>query len=340
MRVQCSISNIEFSVEHFPATLFSREVSHPIFSLPQKKLLTFLHKWSGSELTSTDSYLLFLALLNSSDMVQFRVPVFRNPKTDSIVANHMESLAKIVVRMNTVTNPITVFHPVVISQDTRFLENIGDWIDSWQRNYEDFLDGYASAHDNRKLITREAALERLIKNPHKPLASYAGQIAEWAQISGEFPSFLTISPFTKQPIPIAEYWKTLIVKAANPENIFTLPKADLEELLEHCELNVKIGNIFANALFKILRGALARQKDFLGLDTNWVTPNSGGFEILSPEHAQMKILIDAAPESEPIKSTYPKLIDYLRAKTRWDMKMKFTAEVAPHNTVTDSKYGI
>jgi hypothetical protein len=331
MKIQCGLSNVEFTCEHFPASLFSRECYHPIFHLPQKKLLGFLHKWGGGELTSTDSYLLFLAILNSSELVQFRVPVFRNEKTDSIVALNMETLAKAVIKLNTVATPSFNFPSFAITVETRFLENIPHWIQAWEDAYKDFLDGYKSAHENQKLIKREAALERLIKNPYKAIHSYAGQIAEWAALAGDFPTYLVLSPFNGVKVPMAEYWKAIIIKAASPDgNIFQIPRVDLEDLIEHCECNVPIGNIFAHSLFKIIRGCRDKQKDFLGLDNSYITPMSGtgGFEILSPEHAQIKIMIDSAPAEKPVRSAYPKLIDWLRAEARWNMKAALEAEIA------------
>src|SRR3990172_712457 len=100
MKILCSISSTEFNVEHFPGYLSSREVSHPIFYLPQKKLLSYMAKWSGSELTRTDSYLLFLAILNSTELVHFRVPIFKDNRTDSIIAQNMEKLALTVTKLN------------------------------------------------------------------------------------------------------------------------------------------------------------------------------------------------------------------------------------------------
>mgnify|MGYP000735790344 CR=1 FL=1 len=54
-KILCAYSGIEFSCEHFPITLHARESYHPIFNVPQKKLLSYLGKWAGNELTPTDN---------------------------------------------------------------------------------------------------------------------------------------------------------------------------------------------------------------------------------------------------------------------------------------------
>src|SRR6476659_7008978 len=109
MKILCAYSSLEFNVDHFPGYLDSMESHHPVFDIPQKKLLCYTGKWASGALTLTDSYLLFLALLKSSDRVDFRVPVFRNEKTDSIVARNMEYLVRTIIKLNAVHNRSEVF---------------------------------------------------------------------------------------------------------------------------------------------------------------------------------------------------------------------------------------
>jgi hypothetical protein len=326
MKILCGISGLEFSCDHFPAYLSSREVTHPIFNLPQKKLISYLGKWASSELTPTDSYLLFLAILNSSELVEFRVPVCRSHETDSIVAQNMEHLAKIVSRLNTVTNPGVCFPHYAIGPETKFLSNIKYWIENWNEAYKDYQDGYSKEYESRKLITREAALERLIKNPHLPISAYASKIAEWASIAGNFPEYLTTSPFSGLKISMGDYWKEIIQKCSREESLFSVPQVDIADLLEHCELNISIGTIYSNALFKVLRHALERQKNFLGLGDMDLT--RGKYQILgaddTTETANIKAMIDSAPETEPTLAQYPNKLAFLKAKLRWQMAKKYS----------------
>lgn len=325
MKVLCAMSGIEFECQYFPAYLTSREVSHPIFSVPQKKLISYLGKWGRQELTSTDSYLLFLSILNSSELVEFRVPAFRVEETDSIVAQNMESLAKIVTKLNAVTNPSVVFPRYAITPDTKSLTNISHWIANWNDAWQDFQDGYSKEYDNRKLIVRENALERLIKSPHLSVSSYASKLADWAAVAGEFPENLKVSPFTGQKISCSQYWKEIIIRCTKEESIFSVPQRDIEYLLTHCECNISIGNISSNALFKVLRRALERQKNFLGLGD--MDLSGIKYQILdqsdTTESANIKAMIDSAPEHEPSLSQYPSKIAYLKAKLRWQMAKKY-----------------
>jgi len=339
VKITCSISSIEFSVEHFPGSLSSREVHHPVFSMPQKKLLSYLGKWASSELTPTDSYLLFLAILNSSELVEFRVPAIRTSNTDSIIAQSMEHLAKCVSRINAVTNPAVTFPRYVISPDTKSLENVKHWIENWNQSYQDFKDGYSKQEDSRKLIVRETALERLIKNPHLPVSAYASKIAEWAAVAGSFPTYNTISPFSGLRISMSDYWKDIISKVSREESIFSVPQVDIEDLLEHCEQNISIGTIYSNALFKVLRHAITKQKNFLGLGD--MDLSKAKYQILSgddtTESANIKAMIDSAPESEPSLDQYPNKIAYLKAKLRWQMAKKYGTTDTPTQNTGDTE---
>jgi hypothetical protein len=331
MKILCAISGVEFTCEHFPGYLSSREVSHPIFSLPQKKLLSYLGKWASGELTPTDSYLLFLAILNSSTLIEFRVPVARNEETDSIIYQNMEQLAKTISKLNVVTSPAAVFPRYAVGPDTKYLTNVKHWIENWEEAFLDFQSGYARDYDARKLITRETALERLIKNPHLPVSSYAAKIADWASVAGNFPDYLTISPFSGLKIKMSDYWKEIIVKCSKEESIFSVPQIDIQDLLEHCENNISIGTIFSNALFSVLRKALEKQKNFLGLGD--MDLSRGKYQILSDddttETANLKAMIDSAPDHEPRIEEYPNKLAYLKAKLRYQVARKYGA--SPEN---------
>lgn len=325
MKILCRLSGVEFVVEHFPGTFHSREANHPIFQLEQKRLLSYLGKWSGGELTTTDSYLLFLALLNSTELVHFRTPVYRTPQTDSLIAQNMESLARSIIKMNAVRSAEKTFPSYVISPDTRELTNVKYWIENWISGYDDWRSGYKSAHDSAKLIRREQALERLIKNPHKRVQEYAGQLADWASIAGEFPQYSVKSPFSGLEISLSEYWQQLIVRCTRSEQLFSIHRPDLEELLEHCEDKVSAGSIYAFNLFKVLRAAMEKQRNFLGLGDQDLGKTT--YTLLdqssSVEDANIKMMIDSAPTEKPRRDQYPKLFDFMRANARWEMAQRY-----------------
>jgi hypothetical protein len=337
MKILCSLSSTEFNCEHFPGSFTSREIHHPIFSLPQKRLLSYLGKWSEGGLTPTDSYLLFLALLKSSDLIEWRVPVMRSADTDAIVANNMEALVRILIKLPTIPSYEDILPHYVISPDTRFLGNVQHWISNWRSCYEDYKSGYKSAHESAIIIRRENALIRMIKSPHRKAQEWAPQLAEWAAVAASFPVFLTPSPFSSSPIPtpkpLAEIWKEIICRCTRDEHIFSIPDSDLQELLTHCETNIPFGSIQSHALFSVLRKAATRKKTFLDLGDPDL---KSSYAILSTqqtaESANMTALINSAPTQEPIREHYPSDFMFKKAKLRWDMAVKYGVASSPTST--------
>lgn len=337
MKILCSLSGIEFNAEHFPGTFYSREISHPIFYLPQKRLLSYTGKWASGELTRTDSYLLFLALLNSSEQVEFRTPVFRNEQTDSIIALNMESLVRTVIKINAVRNPSVTFPRFAVTTETRFLSNVHHWIETWKEAYTDFENGTRKDYETRKLVHREAALQRMIKNPHKDIREYAAQLADWAAIAGEFPAFLIQSPWNSLKIPCSEYWKAIIIRAARNEFLHSVSGSDLQELLEHCEDKIPVGSIYSHALFKLLRHAKERLTNYLGFgDVDLKSTYTLLEDSTTIESANLRAMIDSAPDHPPKIEEYPNKFKFLQAKLKWDMARKYEKEQGAGKSASSS----
>lgn len=323
MRILCGISGIDFNVDHFPGFLANREVNHPIFSVPQKRLLSYTGTFFKPDaLTPTDKYLLFLALLHSSELVEWRLPVVQTPATQSIISRNFEPLVHTLCKINSVDAPSVVFPRFIVGVETRNLANVHFWIDNWKECYKEFLNGYRSTTESQKLIRRETALERLIKNPHKSIGEYASQLADWAVSAGdlvnEFKQQIP-NPLTGKPSSLADYWRVIIIRCAKNDRIYSIPKVDIEEIIEYYESELDtVGSIYSHELLKCLRAAHKRHGDYLGLDLGSAT-----YEIVGDDDnvmaGNLKLMIDLAPETEPQKKDYPDTVTYMRAKMRYMM---------------------
>jgi len=332
MRILCAYSGLEFKVEYFPAVLNSREVCHPIFYLPQHKLISYIPKWYGGELTGTDSYLLYLALLNSTDLVEWRVPAIKTDKSVAIVAHNMPALVSIVSKINIVKHPSFVLPRFVISPETKSLENSSFWIQAWIDAYAEWSDGYKTRSYDEKLRRREEALERLINNSARTVGSYATILAEWAALAGNFPQ--GTQDVRGKQVPLTDYWKSIIKACASNESIFSIPKNDLEELVEYCEQEIPHGSIYAHTLMAFLRGGLKKQTNYLGLG-DIDLDSEVTYRILSPdtsiEDANKQTLIDSAPKEEPRENQYPTKFAYLKAKMRYSLAQQYKSSTRESN---------
>lgn len=324
MKIVCAYSSLVFSAEYFPGTLESRESHHPVFDIPQRQLLEYRSKWMANQLTEIDSYLLFVAILKSTELVQFRTPVTRTAQTAAIVAKNMDALIKITHRINLILYPAStnIFPQYVISTDTRDLANVSYWISNWNDRYLEYRSGKVRDIQDRK----DVALERLIKSSHRPPSSYSGTIAKWAAVAGDFPISNVSSPFKANTlVTLREYWIEIIERSIRNEYIFQVPDADLDELVEHCETNIDIGTIQSQLLFKFLRAAQKRKRDFIKLGDADIKRST--YEILTStdnvQDANIRAMLQMAPEAEPKPEAYPSRLAYLKAKMRWDMAKKF-----------------
>lgn len=212
MKAICALSGISFHCDHFPATVSSQDLAHPLFYVRQEKLLSYVETlWQEGELTEIDSYLLFLAILESTGQVEWRVPVYRTEKTASIVANNMERLSTICRRIIGLPNKAKVLPFFSISKECNTLDNISSWLESWEQALASYIRGYKSESELRRKLDLEGYLEKLIKDKNKPIASYSQTLANWADVAGNFPRGLTPLP-NGQSLPLNVYWKQIITR--------------------------------------------------------------------------------------------------------------------------------
>ena len=326
-KIICAKSGIEFSCEHLPFSVSSREVSHPLFSVSSKKLVSLAGMWSAGKLSHTESYLTYLALLNSTGLIEWRVPASYHSKTNSIIANNMEQLIHIIGKIDIIKHPSFVLPHFVITPDTSSLENSYHWIQIWNQNYNDWAQNIKDHSNDQELQRRELGLQKLIKSSHKNIEDYPKILANWARIAGDFPTFSVQIRGVKMSID--DYWESIIIKCAKAESIFQVPEADLRELIEHCEEHiVGDGSIYAIALMKYLRKGAEMQKNYLGLGDIDLSKNSlTSYRILKPtesaEDANIQNMIDSAPTSEPNRKDYPDAISYIKAKARWNIASNY-----------------
>ena len=328
MRIKCAYSGLELQITYFPGSLTHNECVHPVFYIPQKTLLSYIRKWGAGELTKHDSYLLYLALLNSTELVEFRTNArYEVGKTDSIIAQNMEALARIIAYSNIIKHPSFSLPKIAITKETSNLFNSNIWIQNWMDCYYSFQQGFLKEREIQKIRQREALLQTFIKNVNKPISHYAKILADWAAEAGDFPTFpITVDG---KSTSCREYWKTIIIRCCKSESIFTILGSDLEELILHCEDNIEHGSIYSHTLMELLRAGQRRQQNYLGLGD--VDLTSTTYQIIADtdtvEDAAKMELILSAPASIPIEGNYPSKIAFLRAKLKYGMKLEYEKQM-------------
>jgi hypothetical protein len=328
-KILCSKSGIQFKAEYFPIAFTSGELHHPIFYAPLKRLWKFYPKWQTGELGTVDSYLYFLALLNSTQLVQWRTAALRHADTDAIVQQYMEPLFSTIGHIAAIRNPRFILPRFVISTETRTLTNIKYWIQAWEESYSDFCNGLKDQDIRSQVQRREAALERLIKNPAIKPQRYAHLLAQWAALAGSFPTFsVTIAGVTQS---CSDYWQDIICKCYNHVDIIQIPERDLVELLEHCEQEIELGSIYSYHLFNTLREGLETVRGFFGIGATT-------FSILSNDSdvgvSNLQLLIDSAPTEEPQRRDYATEFAFIKARMKWSLAVASATSATTTTTTT------
>lgn len=325
MKTICAISGLELTTSYFEGHSKATNYYHPIFTIPQNKLIGHTATFFAGSMNSKDSYLLFLAILRSTGQFTFKTPAsYLGELTDSIVAQNMEHLLRIVSSINQVTHPSFVLPSISITKETCSLANTPQWLSIFKEALLDFQDAYKSVSLGQSILKKEAQLETLIKNPSKTPANYAASLASWAALAGSFPSFAINSPLGK--MTCSQYWQAIIRKCVNRESTFAIPAKDIEELTTHCYENIPAGSIYSHALFSLLKnGDTSDLLDFKLLDSSTTD--------LDLEIATFQVMAAAAPEQEPQKHQYASKLAYLQAKARWDIKVQLDAEQAAKATL-------
>ena len=348
----CAISGVSFATEHMPISLSltAREVSHPIFSASYSQLSLVASDWVDDKLDKTQSYLLYLALFNITDMIHFRVPVTRSDKTDAIVAANMPALLKIVdviIHVGTQRCKSNLLLPeFVVTPDNKQFLNSKHWIELWQAAHLNYLDGYKSSNHLQKIADKEARLEALIKDKSKDISSYAVQLANWAYDVAGFASYQsTVFGMTSKdgsPLKIGEYWRQLIVDCAKRTDIYMIHDADLSELIEELEDNISVASsgIFGHTVLALLNSTRKAKAEFFTLGEVDVTSRGTMYKILnaedSVEDANKIVIIQSAPLTEPKESEYPNKLAYIKARTKWDMACRYAASDAIRAEINNS----
>lgn len=315
MKVLCKYSGIEFNVDNF-ANMRIQHI-HPLFSCAPKQLLSRAGDWAAQKLNEKERRLLFLSLLYTTELVEFRVTA---APADSVVQSNMESLIKFIGWQSGISSPQLALPRFVVSAETRTLANAKYWLEIWWQARKDFEDGYRAFSDLAKLRNREVALERLIKNHQKKTEDYSGILAAWAMDASNV------------PVALREYWISLF--KLKGLNIYQAKTVDLEEIVEHMTEYLDHGSIYAAATLRHMRVMLAKNKT--GLNFGLGIPDeelekldfevalSTPFRIVEDEVETYNKQVAAAeaPEDEPSQRDYPSRLAYLKAKAAWILARK------------------
>lgn len=315
MKLYCQYSGVNFNLPQLPTLKSTVLTVHPIFHMDKKALFKLYSDWADGLMESeTDRRLVFLAMLNSTDLIDWRATA--NP-TDACVQANMPSLYYTTRWATAIQTPGFKLPKFAITNDTRKLENISHWLQVWENIRENFDISYRTTSQIEKQKTREEMLEKLIKSRGET-GRFAGLLCQWAFDAASVPE------------NIRDYWRQILTSKGI--NIFSIPSVDMAELVEHFEDSLaEHGSIYSYTFLSYIRSLQKQIVTGLGfnitnsLDLVDIVTRSeysiieGGDDVTSTEIINIQKIINSAPSVEPVESAYPNRVAFLRAKISWKM---------------------
>jgi len=301
--ITCAISGITFRCEHIGSMNLSASIGyyHPVFALPSKRLLHLYSAHCQGQLEPTDSYLLFLAYLYSTEQVTFHAPCSLSPtapETSALIERNLRQLIEVIELTATISTPAFKQPSYAIYAENSALPEISSWVAAWNRNIEDFRNGYRNQKLEDSLRKVENSLSKSILSGSSP-STDAAIIANWADRAGSFPASK------------AEAYKLIIRTCFNSEKMFSTPLASIKEVKAYCEENIDVGSIHFHTLYETLKEGIRRHKDYLGLGYTLLPTD---FTAGEKEVAAMR---ERATVLAPSRLDYASDLDFLRAKLRF-----------------------
>jgi hypothetical protein len=293
---------------------------------PLDTLLSRTGNWAKGELTPVENYILFVALLKSTNLVTFDVPARPNR---SVVTGNMERLIKAAAWIHFLRTKIYL-PSYVVRDENATLSNIHLWLEALEDAKTDFHSNYWTIGARNKLEARQDALERMIKSPSRNQLRYASTLADWA---------LTASGAdVKLDKEMQDQWRAIFRLRGNDIALVSLD--DIEDVLDYMTLNLDSykGGIFANEVILHLRKlkVMKEKGDFFGIidyDTLDYDPEDvldNPFKILprdSKAHQFIKTVAANAPTTLPRKEDYATSVEFLRATSAYRIAQRTKAQI-------------
>lgn len=339
MRLICAYSGVEFSTTYFGGIKGFTSV-HPIFELPAKSLLSRAPEFYLPSTTPEEKRLHFLALLNSSGLIEWRS--YATPP-NQLILQHFDALCKCIGWLDLYQYDAKhsrrigpAFPKFAITQETRNLTNIKYWLEAWNDAREYYEHGSRRETLSKRIARREQALTKLINDASKNPEQFSWTLAQWAADSTDFPTNQKVrvkhadktNPDSEDTIiSLRDYWISILTN----KNVYDIREQDLLDLEEYLTENLEHGSIYAFNVLELVRGKLKKQQTSLGFGDlftpeqlkaiNAASSTTGSLFSIIPtdtvEQANVLNIAATAPSKEPSKSEYPTHFEYLKARAKW-----------------------
>lgn len=348
MKVVCPISGIE--TFHGPYFKNEPAVTMPdaMFFVPIRGLLARARKWKAGEYSETERKLLFLALLDKTELITWELPAQPLPAT---VQKNMEYAFKIAAWLDIAgaVQNIKSMPKYRVSEHNRDLTNIGYFLHSIEELRTEWMRSSSRRHLEAILEQRQAVLAKLIHSPYRKWTQRDYSIqASWAMDTAEVPK------------ERKEEW-TKILSIHTAEEAFLCDKDELLDMRDWLERELTLpGSIGMGSGFSMTQkvldhirwlvnlregGMLAYLGGELGAPANTFSIKVEEVSSANPEmevlEIETKLVQEGVPLVEPKKDAFKnRLSDYYKARAKWLMHSQLIERLELARKSVETKVGI
>ena len=325
MKVICAKTNIAYTTSGY--SNFVIRSTHPLFSASYETLLEVAKSWRRGELSEGERRVLFVALLDSTRLLDWECAATPAPDT---VQKYMEYLLMTVDWIHATGKRIPL-NRIAINSSTCTLESkhhydsdgvektayagIRVWLNNWNNTQREFTMSSHMQSVRDKIAKSQDKLLRLIRNEREDSDSYARGLATW---------FLQAS---NAPKALHTYWTELFL--LKRPAVWNASCTDLDELVEHFQDNVPLVSPYAMAAYRHIVAIRRDCKEgILSAITGTVTGNGAANYTIIQEQTEIDNIAAAvaqAGESAPIEREFSSKTQYLVEHIVAPMKPNFTS---------------
>lgn len=319
MRIVCHYSGVSLRMEKFNnLKIEGSYAKHPIMAVPTPILLLLKQDWMKGKLDDLECRLLFVALLKSTDLVEFRTAAL--PSLSNIQKN-MISLFKL-VEMKWITSDAIPLSHLAVNFDNRYITNVDNWINavmeeklSWEMRKGDL----AKIQQRRY---REQQILKAIRSPYRKLSSYQHLIAKW------------VVDIVEPPHPEkVERW-TRILRAREDYEIWSFNPLDIEELSNEMKDKLPFGTLQSHQAFQIIDTIQKKNRyklNYFSLGLTDEDSDEKGYTIIGgedgdekedTEQANIDAITETAPQEEPQQANYKTKVEFWVAYSKWNIAQR------------------
>lgn len=289
--------------------------THPIFRAKKKLILNpqMVHNFAKSE-SFEEKKLIFLAVLNATDLVEFRVPADPSLQTVETCFYKLMHTAGWLAYAEYTYKQVVGFPQFVVSEETKDLKSLSNWISRVEEIKEQALKKDIDRDRAASLVQREQEIRKEIGEATMLHRAFTPGLARWAL------EFANLKKTDERYLK----WIKILCSPLSDAWVYSLD--DIREIEHYLEEELPIDHpqvISVMAQVRLLfRECKKGFTEFALFNDDDGKDSAESFIILDDETGELKTTsrhVEDVPATEPVQKDYPTKVAYLVAMAKWKL---------------------